>query len=88
MPEFVDTVQVYSKSTRNINNHLVCNNKDALLWIANLGCIEIHPWHSRIKDYTSSSVSAGLLEEEKCGLNYPDFIVFDLDYQSQIVLFH
>jgi bifunctional non-homologous end joining protein LigD len=59
-----------------------------LLWIANLGCIEIHPWYSRIKDYDackdiaayySPSVSGGLLDEEKCGLNYPDFIVFDLD---------
>jgi bifunctional non-homologous end joining protein LigD len=91
-PEFVNTVQVYSKSTSNINDHLVCNNKDALLWIANLGCIEMHPWHSRIKDYTackdiaegySSSYSppaaVNILNEEKCGLNYPDFIVFDLD---------
>jgi bifunctional non-homologous end joining protein LigD len=91
-PEFVNTVQVYSKSTGNINDHLVCNNKDALLWIANLGCIEMHPWHSRIKNYTackdiaegySSSYSppaaVNILNEEKCGLNYPDFIVFDLD---------
>jgi bifunctional non-homologous end joining protein LigD len=91
-PEFVNTVQVYSKSTGNINDHLVCNNKDALLWIANLGCIEMHPWHNRIKDYTackdiaegySSSYSppaaVNILNEEKCGLNYPDFIVFDLD---------
>jgi len=91
-PEFVNTVQVYSKSTGNINDHLVCNNKDALLWIANLGCIEMHPWHSRIKDYTackdiaeghSSSylphAAVNILNEEKCGLNYPDFIVFDLD---------
>jgi bifunctional non-homologous end joining protein LigD len=90
-PEFINTVQVYSKSTGNINNHLVCNNKDALLWIANLGCIEMHPWHSTIKDYTackdsatdyssySSPAAVDILNEEKCGLNYPDFIVFDLD---------
>jgi bifunctional non-homologous end joining protein LigD len=89
-PEFVNTVQVYSKSTGNINTHLVCNNKDALLWIANLGCIEIHPWHSRIRDYDAckgiaadyssySSTAVDILNEEKCGLNYPDFIVFDLD---------
>jgi bifunctional non-homologous end joining protein LigD len=91
-PEFVNTVQVYSKSTGNINDHLVCNNKDTLLWIANLGCIEMHPWHSRIKDYTackniardysssySSPAAVDILNEEKCGLNYPDFIVFDLD---------
>ena len=94
-PEFVNTVQVYSKSTGNISDHLVCNNKDALLWIANLGCIEMHPWHSRIKDYTAckdiaegysssyylppAAIVVDILNEEKCGLNYPDFIVFDLD---------
>ena len=83
-------MQVYSKSTGSINTHLVCNNKDALLWIANIGCIEIHPWYSRIKDYNAckaiaadyssySSTAVDILNEEKCGLNYPDFIVFDLD---------
>ena len=88
-PEFVNTVQVYSISSGGINDYLVCNNIDALLWIANLGCIEMHPWHSRIKDYTAckdiaknyyySSSSDDVLNDEKCGLNYPDFIIFDLD---------
>ncbi len=88
-PEFVNTVQVYSISSGSINDYLVCNNIDALLWIANLGCIEMHPWHSRIKDYTACKDIAenyyyyssfdDVLNEEKCGLNYPDFIIFDLD---------
>ena len=90
-PEFLDTVQVYSKSSNRIINHLVCNNKDALLWIVNLGCIEMHPWYSRIKDYavcnavaaanSSFSSPSDVLDrkEKKCGLNYPDFIIFDLD---------
>ena len=59
-------------------NYLVCNNKKSLLWIANLGAIEMHPWYSRIKDFESCDKSS-LLYEEKCGLNFPDFIVFDLD---------
>jgi len=29
-------------------HYVVCNNKDALLYLANLGCIEINPWASRI----------------------------------------
>jgi bifunctional non-homologous end joining protein LigD len=77
-PEYVNSVQVYSKSKEAIINYLVCNNKDTLLWLANLGCIEMHPWYSRINDYNVCTDS-NMLYEDKCGLNYPDFIVFDLD---------
>jgi bifunctional non-homologous end joining protein LigD len=77
-PEYVNSVQVYSKSKEAIINYLICNNKDTLLWLANLGCIEMHPWYSRINDYNICTDS-NMLYEDKCGLNYPDFIVFDLD---------
>jgi bifunctional non-homologous end joining protein LigD len=77
-PEYVNSVQVYSKSKEAIINYLLCNNKDTLLWLANLGCIEMHPWYSRINDYNICTDS-NMLYEDKCGLNYPDFIVFDLD---------
>src|SRR5262249_4795787 len=59
-------------------HYLVCQNKKSLLWIANLGAIEMHPWYSRIKDIDKCN-HASLLYEVTCGLNYPDFIVFDLD---------
>src|SRR5688572_86701 len=51
-PTYVQTVKVYSDSREgNIINYIVCNNKESLLWLANLGCIEVHPWYSRIKDF-------------------------------------
>ncbi|MDQ3984867.1 MAG: non-homologous end-joining DNA ligase, partial [Thermoproteota archaeon] len=56
-PEYVKSVQVYSKSKEAIINYLVCNNKDTLLWLANLGCIEMHPWYSRINDYNECTDS-------------------------------
>lgn len=43
-----------------------------------MGCIEIHPWNSRVNDYDQCD-KVDVLETEECGLNYPDFIVFDLD---------
>jgi bifunctional non-homologous end joining protein LigD len=70
-------VKVYSESREDIINYLICNNKDTLLWIANLGCIEMHPWYSRVNDFNLCKAST--LNEEKCGLNFPDFIIFDLD---------
>lgn len=77
-PDFVMTAQVHSKERNDNINYLVCNNRESLLWIANLGCIEMHPWYSRINEMDSCN-SSSLLYEEKCGLNFPDFIVFDLD---------
>lgn len=47
-PDFVDTYSVYSDSADKTIDYLVCNNKDTLLYIANLGCIEINPWNSKV----------------------------------------
>ena len=79
-PEFVQTAKIYSESREgNIINYIVCNNKETLLWVANLGCIEMHPWYSRINNFDLCQERDDILYEEKCGLNFPDFIVFDLD---------
>jgi bifunctional non-homologous end joining protein LigD len=79
-PTYVQTVKVYSESRKdNIINYIICNNKETLLWLANLGCIEMHPWYSRIKDFDACKQRNDILSDEKCGLNFPDFIVFDLD---------
>jgi bifunctional non-homologous end joining protein LigD len=77
-PEYVETIKVYSESNNSTINYIVCNNKETLLWLANLGCIEMHPWYSRIRDFNSCKQNQDL-DEDKCGLNFPDFIVFDLD---------
>ena len=79
-PDFVQTARIYSESREgNLINYIICNNKETLLWLANLGCIEMHPWYSRINDFEMCQKRDDILYEEKCGLNFPDFIVFDLD---------
>jgi bifunctional non-homologous end joining protein LigD len=88
-PDYTKTIQVFSESKNDIINYLICNNKETLLWLANHGCIEMHPWYSRVHDfsaYISSAAAAATtrsdpapLDEENCGLDTPDFIVFDLD---------
>ena len=75
-PNFVSTAKIHSERRGDSINYIVCNNVETLLWIANLGCIEMHPWYSRINDFESCN-SSTLLYEEKCGLNFPDFIVFE-----------
>src|SRR5215211_1739688 len=87
-PDFAKTIQVFSESKNGIVNYLICNNKETLLWIANLGCIEMHSWYSRMHDFNACNSTANCssssppplpLDEEKCGLDTPDFVVFDLD---------
>ena len=76
-PDFAQSANIYSKSKEGIINYIICNNKDTLLWLANLGCLEMHHWYSRVNElhaYENKTV-----DQEKCGLNTPDFMVFDLD---------
>jgi bifunctional non-homologous end joining protein LigD len=47
-PEWIKTKKIYSESADKNINYLVCNNEASLLYIVNLGCIEINPWFSRI----------------------------------------
>ncbi len=85
MPPSAKTVQVFSEPKNDVINCLVCNNKETLLWLASLGCIEMHPWYSRVSDFSACKRSAMAgndpdpADEQKCGLDTPDFIIFDLD---------
>ncbi len=47
LPPFVKTIAIRAKSTGRMVHYVVCNNKATLLYLANLGCIEMHPWLSR-----------------------------------------
>lgn len=46
VPAYVDVFKVKSGVGKTID-YIVCNNKATLLYLANLGCIEINPWNSR-----------------------------------------
>lgn len=46
IPAWVKTVQLFSKSNNANIDYLICNDEATLIYMANLGCIEINPWHS------------------------------------------
>ncbi len=48
VPEWMETVTIRSKSSERDINYLLCQNTASLIYMANLGCIEINPWNSRI----------------------------------------
>jgi bifunctional non-homologous end joining protein LigD len=41
------TVPVESDSQGGVIDFLVADNTEAMMWFANMGCIEVHPFHSR-----------------------------------------
>ncbi|HSE11037.1 MAG TPA: DNA ligase D [Rudaea sp.] len=83
-PEFAETITVYSGHKDESHEYLLCNNLPTLLWLAQSGTLEFHIWHSRAKvgpDSLSKSTDyASSLESlEASVLNYPDYVVFDID---------
>jgi bifunctional non-homologous end joining protein LigD len=48
-PAFVKAFPYNSESAKKTTNYIVCNNKATLLYMVNMGCIEINPWHSTYK---------------------------------------
>ncbi|HVM13702.1 MAG TPA: non-homologous end-joining DNA ligase [Egibacteraceae bacterium] len=47
-PPWVATAPVVSRDTGKTIDYLLAQDTASLLWLANLGCIELHPWHARI----------------------------------------
>ena len=48
-PSYVSHQLVHSESNNKEINYILCNNLATLVYLNNLGCIEINPWHSRIQ---------------------------------------
>lgn len=45
---WMETVGIFSESNKEELNYLLCQNEATLLYMANLGCIELNSWNSRI----------------------------------------
>jgi bifunctional non-homologous end joining protein LigD len=84
LPAFAESVTVFSGSRDERHDYLLCNNLPTLLWLGQSGTLEFHVWHSRTQpgadapglgtDYSSSTATL-----KRSLLNYPDYLVFDLD---------
>lgn len=49
-PSWLKTEKIYSESNDKYIDYLLCNDKETLLYMANLGCIEFNPWNSTIQN--------------------------------------
>jgi bifunctional non-homologous end joining protein LigD len=48
-PEWIETYLYHSSADNRDRNYLVAKDEASLLYMASLGCIEMNPWHSRVK---------------------------------------
>ena len=83
-PEFADTIVVFSDHKDESHEYLLCNNLPTLLWLAQSGTLEFHVWHSRTRlepdsPVKSADFASSLESLERSILNYPDYVVFDID---------
>lgn len=83
-PDFVADITVFSDHRDESHQYLLCQNLPTLLWLAQSGTLEYHVWHSRarpgpdaVTDSTDFATSLASLEASI--LNYPDYVLFDLD---------
>lgn len=83
-PAFVEAVTIYSGHKDESHEYLLCHNLPTLLWLAQSGTLELHVWHSRAKLAPDAAVgsadyASSLAALEGSVLNYPDYVVFDID---------
>jgi bifunctional non-homologous end joining protein LigD len=50
VPPYGKTVQVYAESEQKMINYFIANNQESLLYLVNLGCIEINVWNARYQN--------------------------------------
>jgi bifunctional non-homologous end joining protein LigD len=82
-PDFVARVNIWSSHVGKATEYLMCNNLATLLWLGQIAALEIHPWYSRVNPKPDTDLPTNFAPNEEAldasVLNYPDFMVVDLD---------
>lgn len=84
LPPFVETIEYFSEHADVDEEYLLCNNLSTLIWCGQVASLELHAVHSRIDPEPdgakiSKKVKGSVENIESSILNFPDFMVLDLD---------
>src|SRR5205814_5291576 len=84
LPAFVERECLYAEQHASSGYYAICNNLPTLLWLGQIANLELHTWYSRTAPEPDAQdlprTFGGSVEAlEASVLNFPDFIVFDLD---------
>jgi bifunctional non-homologous end joining protein LigD len=83
-PPFVQRFTAFSEDNNADVEYFVCNNVATLIWLAQVADLELHVTHTRIAaepdaPWLSTTFTGSVQQVERSPLNYPDFLVTDLD---------
>jgi bifunctional non-homologous end joining protein LigD len=83
-PPYVERFTSFSEDNNADVEYFVCNNTATLIWLAQLADLELHVTHTRITSEPdaknlSTHFTGSVDVVEHSTLNYPDFLVTDLD---------
>jgi bifunctional non-homologous end joining protein LigD len=73
VPEWVKTVAIHSPGEEKNIHWLLCNDRDTLLYMANLGCIEINPWSARVQ--TKEHPDYLIIDLDPNGINFKEVVI-------------
>jgi bifunctional non-homologous end joining protein LigD len=83
LPGFVERVTIFSETKGADDEYMLCNNLATLVWLAEVGALEIHAWHSRCNRVDmpgASAVASGSAAHlANSAVNFPDYLLFDID---------
>jgi len=68
-PDWLQTHTDFSESTNTNVEYLVCANEATLIYMANLGCIEMNPWHAKSATWQNPDWCLIDLDPEGVGFN-------------------
>lgn len=65
VPDWIELYPYQSEDDKEQKNYMLCQNKAALLYMANLGAIDVNPWNSTIKNPENPTWCALDLDPDK-----------------------
>lgn len=68
-PGWVKTKKIFSESNKKHLTWLLCQDEATLAYLANLGCIELNPWHSRANKLERPDYLLIDLDAKTCGFD-------------------
>jgi len=72
LPSWLHTIKIFAQSKNEYIDYLVCTGVDSLLYMVNLGCIDIHPWNSTTERLERPDYA--ILDLDPLDVEFPDVV--------------